>query len=236
MTAIPVLIIGNAYRRLNLRNANPGASFEWVGRAISPSLGFVTRWLMITGTLIGTLSPVIALGPNLLAVFGGPAGNKYDNAIVATVVALATLIISVVGIRLSARTQVAIGVIECTLLVVISAAGLIWVLGRHPGSFPLTQDWFTFHGIEGKGSLAGGFLIAVFMYSGWDGTLYVNEEVRHRRENPGRAAMAAVLISAFLFILAQAGLQGVVSPAKLQANADFRTVTPTPAVSDQLKS
>jgi amino acid transporter len=57
------------------------------------------------------------------------------------------------------------------------------------------------------------------MYSGWDGTLYVNEEVKHRRENPGRAAMIAVGIVAALFILAQIGLQGVVSPARLQANS-----------------
>ncbi len=174
---------------------------------------------MITGTLIGTLSPVVAVGPNILAVTGGPAGNKDGNAVVATALALVMLVISVVGIRLSARTQVLIGVIEYALLVVISVAGLAWVLGHHPGSFPLTRDWFSLHGIGGKGSLAGGFLIAVFMYSGWDGTLYVNEEVRHRRENPGKAAMAAVIISAFLFILAQAGLQGVVSPARLQANS-----------------
>jgi amino acid transporter len=219
LTAVPVLVIANAYRRLNLWNANCGASFEWTGRAISPYLGFVTGWLMITGTLIGTLSPVIALGPNALAVFGAPAGNKYDNALLGTVLALIMLIISVIGIRLSARTQVAIGIIEYALLIVISVLGLIWVLGRHAGSFPLTRGWFTLHGIGGKGSLAGGFLIAVFMYSGWDGTLYVNEEVRHRRDNPGRAAMAAVLLSAFLFILAQVGLQGVVSPGKLQANS-----------------
>ena len=92
-------------------------------------------------------------------------------------------------------------------------------MGHHAGSFAVTRAWFSLHGIGGKGSLAGGFLIAVFMYSGWDGTLYVNEEVRHRRDNPGKAAMAAVIISAFLFILAQAGLQGVVSPGKLQANS-----------------
>src|SRR2546430_3462258 len=69
LTAIPVLVIANAYRRLNLWNANCGAS-EWVGRAINPSLGFLTGWLMVAGTLIGTLSPVVALGPNVLAVFG----------------------------------------------------------------------------------------------------------------------------------------------------------------------
>ena len=33
LTAVPMLVIANAYRRLNLWNANTGASFEWVGRA-----------------------------------------------------------------------------------------------------------------------------------------------------------------------------------------------------------
>ena len=57
------------------------------------------------------------------------------------------------------------------------------------------------------------------MYSGWDGTVYVNEEVRHRSRNPGRAAIAAVVITGALFVLAQTGMQGVVSPAKLQQNS-----------------
>ena len=54
LTAIPMLIIANAYRRCNLWNANCGASFEWVGRAISPYLGFLTGWLMIAAYIIGT--------------------------------------------------------------------------------------------------------------------------------------------------------------------------------------
>ena len=36
VTALPMLVIANAYRRLNMWNANCGASFEWVGRAINP--------------------------------------------------------------------------------------------------------------------------------------------------------------------------------------------------------
>ena len=39
LTAIPMLVIANAYRRLNMWNANCGASFEWVGRAINPIWG-----------------------------------------------------------------------------------------------------------------------------------------------------------------------------------------------------
>jgi len=219
LTAIPMLVIANAYRRLNLWNANCGASFEWVGRAINPYLGFITGWLMVAGTLIGTLTPVLVLGPNVLAVFGSSGTSKWPNVAIATGIALVMLVIAVVGIRLTARTQVAIGVVEYLLIAVFSAWGLIWVLGHHVGTFHVTSAWFSLHGIGGKGSLAAGFLIAVFMYTGWDGTLYVNEEVRHRRVNPGRAAMIAVTIAACIFILAQVGLQGVVSPSKLQANS-----------------
>src|SRR5260370_16773659 len=40
--AVPMIVIANCYRRLNLWNANCGASFEGVGRLISPDLGFLT--------------------------------------------------------------------------------------------------------------------------------------------------------------------------------------------------
>ena len=219
LTAIPMLVIANAYRRLNLWNANCGASFEWVGRAINPYLGFFTGWLMIAGTLIGTISPVVVIGPNVLAVFGQSATSTWPNVIIATAIALVMMIIAVVGIRMTARTQVGIGVIEYSILIVFAIWGLVYVLGHHAGTYAITSSWFTFHGIGGKGSLAAGFLIAVFMYTGWDGTLYVNEEVKHRRVNPGRAAVMAVCIVAVIFIVTQIGLQGVTSPKKLQANS-----------------
>src|ERR1700748_207670 len=47
LIAIPMLIIANAYRKLNMWNASAGASFEWVGRAINPYLGFLTGWFMV---------------------------------------------------------------------------------------------------------------------------------------------------------------------------------------------
>jgi amino acid transporter len=219
ITAIPMLIIANAYRRLNLWNANCGASFEWVGRAINPYLGYMTGWLMLAGTLFGTLTPVTAIGPSVLAVFNQPSDSKWPNIAIATGLVVVMAIISIVGIRITARTQFVIGIVEYAILIGLSVWGLTWVLGHHAGTVPITSGWFSLHGIGGQGSLVGGFLIAVFMICGWDGTLYVNEEVRHRHKNPGRAAMMAVAIAAFLFILAQIGLQGVVSFNKLNANS-----------------
>jgi amino acid transporter len=219
LTAIPMIVIANAYRRLNLWQANCGASFEWVGRAINPYLGFFTGWLMIAGTFVASISAVVVLGPSILAVFGGSATAKLPNIIISTIVIVAMLVIAIVGIRLTARTQVAVAVIEYIILIGFSIWGLVAVLGHHAGTFPITRQWFSVTGIGGKGSLAAGFLIAVFMYTGWDATVYVNEEVKHRRTNPGKAAVLAVALVSVIFLLGSIGLAGVVSPARLQNNA-----------------
>jgi len=216
LTAIPMLIIANAYRRLNLWNANCGATFEWVGRAINPYLGFVTGWLMVAAYIIGTVAEVLLLGPSVLAVFGSNSTNTGAYIAIGCAVGVVMLVIAIVGIRITARTQVGMAAVEYLILIGLAVAGLVWVFGHHAGSVHLTSGWFSLSGVHGKGDAVGGFLIAVFVYGGWDGTLYVNEEVRHRRINPGRAAIIAVALLAVIYTLAQVGLQGVLSPQQLQ--------------------
>ena len=127
-------------------------------------------------------------------------------------------VIAVIGIRPTAHTQVALAAVEYAILIGFSVAGLVAVLSGRPGTVPVTSGWFSASGIGGHGSLTAGLLIGVFMFAGWDGTIYLNEEVRHRRVNPGRAAVFAVAILVLIYLLAQVGLQGVVSPVQLQAN------------------
>jgi amino acid transporter len=219
LCGVPMLVIANAYRRLNLWNANCGASFEWVGRAINPYLGFLTGWLMIAASLVGAIAGVVVLGPSVLAIFGDSATSTWPNIFISTLVIGAMLVIAIVGIRLTARTQVGMGVVEYAILIAFSVAGVLAVLTHHHGTFPITGAWLSLGGIGGQGSLASGLLIAVFMFAGWDATVYVNEEVKHRRHNPGRAAVIAVALLIVIYTFCQVGLQGVVSPAKLQKNS-----------------
>jgi amino acid transporter len=219
LMALPMIVIANCYRRLNLWNANCGAAFEWVGRVINPYVGFIVGWLMIMGGIIGTVSTTVVLGPSVLAVFGSTSTAIPPNLAIDTAVILGMLVIAVVGIRITARTQVGMGLVEYTILVGFAIAGLVAVLSHRHGTFPVTRGWLSLSGIGGRGSLTAGFLVALFAYTGWDGTIYVNEEVRHRRANPGKAAMMAVAFLAIVYTISQVGLQGVVSPAKLQANS-----------------
>jgi len=216
LTALPMVVIANAYRRLNLWNANCGASFEWVGRAINPYLGFLTGWLMIAAYIIATVSGVEVLGPSVLAVFGASPASTWADIAIGTAVGAVMLVIAVAGIKITARTQVGMAFIEYTLLIGFGIAGLIAVLTHHHGTVPFSRGWLSISGIGGAGSAASGFLVAVFMFTGWDGTLYVNEEVTNRYRDPGRAAITAVIVLGVIYTLCTAGLQGSVPASALQ--------------------
>jgi len=230
LTAIPMLIIANSYRRLNLWNANCGASFEWVGRAINPYLGFLTGWLMITGYVIGAVAGVEVIGPSVLAVFTSSTGSTAADIAIATGLSAVMLVIAIAGIKITARTQVTMAVVEYVILIGFAIAGLVLVLHHHAGTVPVTAGWFTLSGVGGHGSLAAGLLLAVFIYSGWEGTLYVNEEVKHRRVNPGRAAIIAVAILTVIYVLAAMGLQGAVSQRRLEAHSTSALVYAATAI------
>jgi len=173
---------------------------------------------MVVAYIVGTVAEILLLGPSVLAVFGSASTNTWASIGIGTAVGVVMLVIAIVGIRLTARAQVGMALIEYLILIGLSIACLAFVLGHHHGTFPITRGWFSVSGINGKGSAVSGFLIAVFVYGGWDGTLYVNEEVKQRRINPGRAAIIAVALLAVIYTLAQVGLQGVVSPKLLQKN------------------
>ncbi len=219
ITAIPMLIIANAYRRLNLWNQNCGASYEWVGRAMNPYLGYMVGWIMVAGYVIATVSGVEVLGPSVLAVFGSNSTSVAANIAIASAVGLVMLVVAIIGIRITAEVQIGIAVVEYVILIGFGIVGLVAVFSHWHGVMHPTWDWLSPTGIGGRGSMVAGFLVAVFIFTGWDGAIYVNEETKERGVNPGKAAIWAVALLGVIYTLSIVGLQGVVSSAKLQANS-----------------
>jgi amino acid transporter len=189
------------------------------GAGLEPDAIGAAQDTIIAAYIVGTVAEVLLLGPSVLAVFGSSSTNTWAYVGIGCAVGLIMLVIAVIGIKITARVQVSMAAVEYLILIGLAIAGLVWVLGHHPGSVPVTRGWFSLSGVNGKGDAVAGFLVAVFVYGGWDGTLYVNEEVRHRRVNPGRAAILAVALLTIIYTLSQLGFQGVLSPSEL-AEAD----------------
>src|SRR5690349_12887447 len=70
LMALPMIVIANCYRRLNLWNANCGAAFEWVGRVINPSAASPTACRRIWGAITAPAAPTWSPGPRVPAALG----------------------------------------------------------------------------------------------------------------------------------------------------------------------
>ena len=63
-------------------------------------------------------------------------------------------------------------------------------------------------------------LIAVYMYSGWDTGILVNEETADPREKPGQSVVTSVIVLALMYAFLTFALQGAVQTKDLEANGD----------------
>jgi amino acid transporter len=69
------------------------------------------------------------------------------------------------------------------------------------------------------GSLSNSFLLAVFIYWGWDCALSVNEETKDRARTPGRAAVISTVLLVAIFAVVSTAALAFAGPAFLASNS-----------------
>jgi amino acid transporter len=219
--AIPMLGIALAYRRLNLWHVNCGATYVWGGRAISPYFGWMTGWVIILAYFLGATSIAYPIGPYALSL----VSNRWQDsnvaaALIGAIAIVAVTAVAYVGIRATSRLQGMLIVIEYVAISIVAVLGLIGIFGGGSHSTAFDWNWFSWSELGGITGLVNASLIAVYMYSGWDTAILLNEETQDARTNPGRAVIGSVLTVAVLFTVFTFALEGAVRYNALQSHGD----------------
>ena len=129
--------------------------------------------------------------------------------------------ICVVGIELSARTQMVLLVIELASLVLFSVVALYKAYaGTIPGSVTPSLSWLTPTNFGGPSALTEGLLAAVFIYWGWDTATSVNEESDNPNTTPGVAGVISTFILVAIFVVVAFAAQAVKGANFLTNNSD----------------
>jgi amino acid transporter len=216
---VPMMGIAIAYQRLNRWDQSSGATYTWVAKVFHPYLGFLSGWMILLYYTLGTTTLTIPAGVYTLDLL---APSLVDNhwAIFAVGAAWNLLItaLAIIGLKVVARFEWIVVVFQYAVLCIVAAAAMMALL-HGSTAVKFSWAWFSWSGMGGMKGLMGGILIACFMYSGWDASIYVNEETTDRANNPGKAALASVVMLALVYSLATFAFQGVLSPAELQAHA-----------------
>ena len=124
------------------------------------------------------------------------------------------------GIEVSARLQQVLLVIEVGALAVFAIVALVKAGTGHalPGAAHPSAAWLS-PWTGSFGSLSNSFLLAVFIYWGWDCCLSVNEETKDSARTPGRAAVMATLMLVAIFAVVSVAALTYAGPAFLASHS-----------------
>jgi amino acid transporter len=216
---IPMMGIAIAYQRLNRWDQSSGATYTWVAKVFHPYLGFLSGWMILLYYTLGTTTLTIPAGVYTLTLLAPAAvDNHWAIFFVGASWNLLITALAIAGLKIVARFEWVIVVFQYAVLLIVAAVALAALLhGNSAVNFSWT--WFSWAGMGGMRGLMGGILIACFMYSGWDASIYVNEETTDKANNPGRAALASVVMLALVYSIVTFAFQGVLSPNEIQAHA-----------------
>jgi amino acid transporter len=216
---VPMLGIALAYQHLNRWDQSAGATYTWVSKALHPYLGFVAGWVILMYYTLGTTGMTLPAGTYTLQLLvPGVANNKMAAVAVGSLWNLTVTFLLLQGIEVAARFQRALAVFEYSVLFFFAILGIRALISGHAAA-SVTSAWFGLSGASKTKEFVAGTLIAVFMYSGWDAAIYVNEETKNKERNPGRAAVSSVVILLVVYSLITFAYQGILDPAALQSSA-----------------
>jgi amino acid transporter len=219
---VPMLCIAYAFRELNKADPDCGTTFTWTARAFGPRTGWMGGWGIIAADVIVMASLSQIAGRYTLMLVGANAAAASAVWVTAVGVVFIALLTWVCyrGIEVSARLQQVLLVIEVGALTVFAAVALVKAATGHalPGAAHPSAGWLN-PWTGSFGSLANSFLLAVFIYWGWDCALSVNEETKDSARTPGRAAVMATLMLVAIFAVISAASLAYAGPAFLAAHS-----------------
>jgi amino acid transporter len=135
-------------------------------------------------------------------------------------IALMTSIV-VIGIELSARTQVGLLAAEIVTLALFAIVALVKVYsGDAPdASIDPSLSWFNPFTLS-PAEISAGMLLAVFIYWGWDTTATINEETENSTEAPGKATVVSTVILLGIYLIVAVAAQSYAGVDDLIANQE----------------
>ena len=222
LSFLPMFCVAVAYAAMNRREPDCGTTFQWVRLAMGPSLGWLGGWGILVADLLVMASLAQIAGAYSFQALGWQAAAASRPAVMA--VGITWIFVMTWscyrGIKTTARLQWMLLSVELFALLLLSAAAL-WS-AYHSGdsaSVAPTLAWLNPFAIK-PAALGQGFLVAIFIYWGWDSAVAVNEESSNARHVPGRAAVISTAMLVLIYVVAAVGAQSFRGSAFLASHAD----------------
>lgn len=193
LAMVAMLFTSVSYGRMARVYPQGGSAFLYVGKEISPGVGYITGWCLIMDYI---LNPLICTIWCSRAAMNFLPGIRYE--VFAVLFAVLFTFLNCGGIETSARINAGMAAILGVVIVLVLIAAGKWLMHlSHPSLGFFTQPFYdpsTFN----SGGLLRGTSIAVLTYIGFDGISTLTDEARDPARSVSRAIVLTCLITGML--------------------------------------
>ncbi|MCK9913337.1 MULTISPECIES: APC family permease [Microbacterium] len=200
VAAIAMSTVAVSVIQLSKKISSAGGYFTWVSQIIGPKSGFFTAWAFLLFEPIGAGINLSFVGGTLETSLQSAYGIDVPWWITAAIGGVLLTIISILGVKISVRVIVALGVFEILACVALAATGL-----AHPGPGGLSFAPFNPANATSFGGLFLGIVFSIFVFSGFEEVAPLAEESHEPKKNLPRAVILAFTIMGIFFLFTSWG-------------------------------
>lgn len=214
LSVIPMFFVALAYKYLTTAAPDSGTVFTWGSMAIGPRWGWFGGWgLYLSSTLAGVGAAEIMVNAVVTVADVEDPPLLLRTAIATAFILLTTYLVSR-GAEESSRTTLVLTVIQYTGLVVLAGLMVSATLSGDaaPSAEPFSWQWLNPFAIDGFPAMLGGFLVALFIFWGFDASLAMSEESTGDSRQAGWTgviSMGVILVTYVLFSVAALAFTGI---------------------------
>jgi amino acid transporter len=203
LSVIPMLFVALAYKHLTDAAPDAGTVFTWGAKAVSPYVGWIGGFALLLSSIlagVGAAQILVNATAVLLGLEDPPV--VFELAVATGFILLTTWLVSR-GARESSRTTLVLTVLQYGGLALFAGILFAAVLrgDAQPDAEPISLSWFNPFEIGGFQALMGGFLVAVFIFWGFDASLAMSEETEGTAKQSGRSGVVAILITVVTYVI-----------------------------------
>lgn len=198
VTAAGYLFVALVYASLGARYPRVGGPYVYAREAFGEVAGFQTVWAYWCSAVIGNAGIVTSVVGYAVGFSSRLASSTLLQFALAQALLWGLCLLNVLGVRHSARLQIAIMFANLAPLVLVCVAALFSFDSANLRPFA-PRGW---------GSIAGGVALVVWAYSGVESATVPAEEVERPERTIGRATMIGYAIGTLVFLLVAVSVTG----------------------------
>ncbi len=203
LSVIPMFFVALAYKHLTTSAPDSGTVFTWGAKAIGPRFGWFGGWSLLLASILAGVAATQIIVNTMAILLNINEISLLLQLTVAILFILSTTYLTALGAEESSRTTLILTILQYGLLLLLAAILFFNVAQGNTvdTAAPLSLEWFNPFAISSFDAFLNGFLVALFIFWGFDASLAMSEETRGNSEQAGRSGIIAMIITVITYVV-----------------------------------